>query len=132
MKYLLDTHVLLWALTGDSRADSVKSEIVSSLNEVYFSSVSIWEIAIKHSIGKLAIAPSKVIEYANRQRLSELVMNSRHAAGVAKLNYPDDIPPHKDPFDNMLISQAKSEGLTLLTADTKIAVYNEPCIRLIQ
>ena len=129
MRYLLDTHVLIWALTGDSRADSVKRELIDSSNEVFFSSASIWEISIKQSIGKLSISPSEAIEYSEKQRFTELQINSMHAAAIAGLRYPENISPHKDPFDNMLIAQAKTEGLRLLTADEKIAVYLEPCIK---
>lgn len=131
MRYLLDTHVLIWTLTGDSRADSVKMELIDSSNEVFFSSVSIWEIAIKYTSGKLSISPAEAIEYSEKQRFTELPMYSMHAAAITSLRYPENIPLHKDPFDNMLIAQAKTEGLNLLTADEKIAVYLEPCIKLL-
>lgn len=131
MRYLLDTHVLLWALNGDRRADPVKAELIDSSNEVFYSSVSIWEIAIKHSIGKLLVTPSDAAQYAEKQKFSELAITAKHAEEIIDLRYPTELPPHKDPFDNMLIAQAKAEGLTLLTADEKMANYLEPCIKLI-
>lgn len=131
MRYLLDTHILIWAITGDSRADSIRDELTNSLNEVCYSSVSIWEIAIKHSIGKLVISPSEAIEYANKQRFTELPLEAAHAASIIEVKYSEELALHKDPFDRILIAQAKMEGMTLVTADKKMANYSESCINLI-
>lgn len=131
MRYLLDTHLILWALVDDRRIDPHRAEIADPSNEIFFSSASIWEIAIKHNKGMLSFDPVEVTEACLQQGYTPLDISAEHAAATIRLAYPEDAPEHKDPFDRMLIAQAKTEGLFLLTEDKKILNYEEACIKRI-
>jgi PIN domain nuclease of toxin-antitoxin system len=125
MQLLLDTNALLWFLTGAARIESVRSLILSDVNDVYVSVVSWWEIAIKSRIGKLdADLPALRITAAN-SGLIELPLSGRHAEYLASLPLY-----HKDPFDHMLLSQAMSESMRFITGDSLLAQYS-PLVTLI-
>ena len=116
-------------MVDDKRIDPFRTIIANPDNEIYFSAASIWEIAIKHEKGNLSFAPNEVETACLEQAYLPLSIKPKHAAATSELEYPDDIVPHKDPFDRMLIAQAKTEGMILLTADEKILKFNEYCIR---
>lgn len=123
MKYLLDTHILLWAANNDPKLSRAARDILNDENnELFFSVVSIWEIAIKKSIGKLHLP----IGIAAFRRLllengySELHINGHHAMATEMLPFL-----HSDPFDRMLIAQAQQEGLLLVSADSKVHAYGD-------
>ena len=128
MRYLLDTHIILWALVDDDKIEPFRGLIADPRNEIYFSSASIWEIAIKHEKGSLDFDLKEVEDACVMQGYMPMHMTAEHAIGTSDLRYPEGETPHKDPFDRMLIAQAKSEGLMLLTVDEKILKYTEPCI----
>lgn len=118
-RYLLDTHIFLWSIENEKKLKSQVREILEDPTiEVFVSTASFWEISIKHKIGKL---PSKV-------RLSELVKKSSFGILNIDINHViqlDELPPlHKDPFDRIIIAQAKAESLTLITVDQKLKQYN--------
>ena len=121
MKLLLDTHLLLWVAAGSERlSEAARTLINSSANELFFSAASLWEIAIKRSLGR---EDFKVNVRVLRRGLldngySELPIGSEHAVAVESLPLI-----HKDPFDRILVSQATIEGFTLLTADVLVAQY---------
>ena len=124
MKLLLDTHVLLWAAgTPDKLPGTVRSLIEDQHNELYFSAASLWEIAIKRGLGRTDfVVDARVLR---RELLDngyhELAITSEHAVSV------DNLPPlHKDPFDRILLAQARVEGITLLTSDALVAQYPGP------
>jgi PIN domain nuclease of toxin-antitoxin system len=124
MKLLLDTHLLLWAAGDPSRLSDAASALISAPeNELFFSAASLWEIAIKHGLGR---ADFKVDARVLRRGLldngySELPIGSEHAVAI------DSLPPiHKDPFDRILVAQATAEGITLLTVDALVAQYPGP------
>ncbi|ULJ62013.1 type II toxin-antitoxin system VapC family toxin [Wielerella bovis] len=122
MAYLLDTHILLWFLT-DQR-DKISPEIVDILlderNPLYFSTVSIWEIAIKNQMGRtdFHFPPEIISQELLRQGFIHLNIELNHIFALNQLPLI-----HKDPFDRLLIAQAHSEKLNLLTADTAILQY---------
>lgn len=118
MKYLLDTHTLLWWLE-DNPTLSRKAKQIISLNKniIYVSSVSAWEIAIKKSLGKLE-APDNLEEMIRENNFVPLSISIVHALDIIKL--PNH---HDDPFDRLLIAQAKYEKLILITRDANIAKY---------
>ena len=124
MKFLLDTQLVLWAPISDSRLSRLARAILNEPeNEFLFSTVSLWEIAIKRGIGKLdfQIDPRTVRRELLENGYGELPVLGQHAVSV------DVLPPiHKDPFDRLLIAQAMVEGITLLTADPVIARYPGP------
>jgi PIN domain nuclease of toxin-antitoxin system len=120
MRILLDTHVYLWWLQDHPKLSLAARETIISATEVYVSSVSIWEAGIKIALGKLE---ADIVALASNIELNgfiELPLFAKHALQLARL--PDI---HRDPFDRMLIAQAISEPLRLLTADNQIAEYSE-------
>ncbi|MDR7520786.1 MAG: type II toxin-antitoxin system VapC family toxin [Armatimonadota bacterium] len=123
MRFLLDTHVLLWALAEPGRlARSVRARLESPENEVLFSAASIWEIAVKVRIGrlKLPVAPDEVAVAAARTGFRELPVRAAHAARVIALP-----AHHRDPFDHLLIAQAMHEPARLLTVDRQLLPYSD-------
>lgn len=119
MKFLLDTHTLLWWL-DDNPTLSRKAKQVISLekNLIYVSAVSAWEIAIKKSLGKLE-APENLEEVIELNNFIALPISILHALNISKLPHH-----HDDPFDRLLIAQAKREKLTLITRDANIIKYD--------
>jgi len=122
MKILLDTHIFLWFISGDTRLPKFLKEIICEPdNEVYLSVVSVWEAIIKHQLGKLPLPESPEI-YLPKQRQRHLIcslpVDEESVAQLSKLP-----PIHRDPFDRMLISQAMQHKLTILTVDDAIRAY---------
>ena len=120
MRLLLDTHVLLWLMQDDSRLNRQTRSLIASASEVYVSSASIWEIAIKAQLGKIKENAEVVAEMLEAAGLVELHVTHRHAVATGKLPLL-----HSDPFDRLLVAQAISETMRLLTADTQLAAYSE-------
>lgn len=124
MKLLLDTHMLLWAAAGTlpGKAESLVGDVSNTL---YFSSASIWEIGIKKSLGRsdFRVDPEVLRRGLLDNQYNELCITSLHALAV------NDLPMrHKDPFDRMLLAQAKSEGISLLTSDSIMRGYPGPVL----
>ncbi|MHB8490944.1 MAG: type II toxin-antitoxin system VapC family toxin [Solirubrobacteraceae bacterium] len=117
MSLLLDTHVLLWLLAGED--DRFGPDTLDALREqpVTISAATVWEIAIKRRLGKLR-APSNLVDTVAAAGLQLLSVTAVHAEHVADL--PDI---HRDPFDRLLVSQARLESLTLLTGDALVRSY---------
>lgn len=118
MRLLLDTHVLLWALADSPRVKRVAARLLSTDNEVFFSVVSLWEIAIKAGIGKLDVDVGEVRRNAVASGFIELPVLGQHVEALTGL--PDH---HRDPFDRLLVAQSASEPMRLLTADEAVAKY---------
>jgi PIN domain nuclease of toxin-antitoxin system len=121
MRFLLDTHLLLWAAGASRRlSHEVRTILEDGQNELFFSTVSIWEAAIKHSRGRaeFQVEPGKFRSALLVNDYRELTIVGEHAVAVARLP-----PIHKDPFDRLLIAQSIVEGIVLLTADAQIARY---------
>lgn len=131
MKILCDTHILIWFLTGDDQL-SVKARAIieNEENEIYFSLVSVWEISIKRSRKPqhISLSPQRFIELCESQGFLEYPIEQRHILAVDTLKRPVITPEHHDPFDKLLIAQAKIDKLTFITHDSLIPDYNEPCI----
>ena len=132
MRLLLDTHLLLWALRGASPLPITRwREVVELLTDTetlpFFSAVSVWEVAIKAQRRRadFNIAPDTLRADLLASGYAELAITSAQAARVASLP-----PLHGDPFDRLLIAQAQTENLTLLTADRQIARYPGPIRRV--
>ncbi len=119
MNILLDTHVLIWTLENNQKlSESARNCICDGSNMVFVSAASVWEISIKKAMGKLQ-SPDTLNEEIKLHRFTPLDMNFEHAQLAGEL--PDI---HRDPFDRMLIAQAITEKLTLITKDRLIAKYN--------
>ncbi len=116
MKYLLDTHALLWWLVDDKQLPrKVRSLIGDPANQVFVSSASAWEIATKFRLGKLPSAEILVQDipgWVERAGFVELMISIRHAQRAGSF-----AQPHRDPFDRMLAAQSEMEGLSLITND---------------
>ncbi len=124
MRYLLDTHVVLWAILDSPRLGPVTREILGNLeNRLYFSATCIWEISIKRGRLKhdFLYDPHEIRMRLTENGYEELPIWSQHAAEVGALP-----PIHKNPFDRLLIAQAMVEGITLLTSDAVVAQYPGP------
>ena len=123
MRVLIDTHILLWAITDPKRLSKhAESILLDTKNQIYVSAASIWEIAIKHQKSPLLmpIGPDEVIVASIESNFLMLDITAQHAAAVGKLPLH-----HADPFDRLLIAQAQCEPLTLLTNDAALAQYSE-------
>ena len=117
-RLLLDTHTFLWWLADDpSLGEKARAVIADGRNDVYVSAASIWEISIKRALGKLE-APDDLEQVVEDENFIRLPISLFHAEAAGKLQ-----PLHHDPFDRMLVAQAQSEGLTLVTADEHIPGY---------
>ena len=120
MRLLLDTHVFLWALSGSRELKAPARRLIESADEVHVSAASIWEIAIKSSLGKIDADPIEVVAAIEAAGFVELPVRAGHAMGVATLP-----AHHSDPFDRILIAQAMAEPLRLVTADSVLARYSD-------
>lgn len=111
---LLDTHVLLWLLDDSPRLGTRARDRITGSAAVYVSAASTWELAIKSAVGKIVL-PDAFGDVIERSGVRDLPVTRRHtlASDLTAL-------PHKDPFDMILVAQAKVEKLTFLTADTKL------------
>ena len=124
MKLLLDTHLLLWAAGMPERLSPEARELLNDPgNELHFSAASLWEIAIKNSMGRddFRVEPRLLRRGLLDNGYVELPITSQHAVSI------DSLPPvHKDPFDRLLLAQALSEGILLVTSDALLASYPGP------
>lgn len=122
MQVLLDTHVLLWALLLPERLSPERREVLECPeNQVFFSAVNIWEIAIKRALERpdFDAEPDIVRDAAMATGFRELSISGAHAAAVRHL-----AAHHRDPFDRLLIAQAKVEPMRLMSDDPLIAMYS--------
>lgn len=123
MRLLLDTHIFLWYISGDKKlTDTARDQIRDSTNVVYLSVGSLWEAIVKYQIGKLPL-PQQPESYLPGQRerhqISSLSMDEESVKRLANLPML-----HRDPFDRMLICQAKEHDLTIVTIDPLIQAYS--------
>lgn len=131
MRLLLDTHVALWAITDDPALPAkARDLIMAGDTDVYVSAASIWEISIKHSLGRkgahaMPISGAQAQGYFHEAGYQILPITGEHAAAV------EDLPKrHADPFDRMLVAQALHEPLRLITHDSEVAAYSETIIKI--
>lgn len=120
MRLLLDTHIFLWAVAGDASLKAATRRLIESADEVHVSAVSIWEVAIKARLGKIDADANALADAIDASGFLELPVRASHAAAVAGLPMH-----HADPFDRLLVAQALSEPLRLLTADAALAAYSD-------
>ena len=132
MKVLLDTHILVWFHCRDSElSEKAWKIILDSENDIYYSSVNVWETQIKYLKHKdeINFSGDELDLMSRKAGLLCLPVKPEHCIELKTLSYSDSAPrPHKDPFDRILICQAKSEKMMLLTHDSLIPYYNEPCV----
>lgn len=120
MRLLLDTHLLLWVMADDAALSSRARDEIAAAEMVYASAASLWEISIKAALGKLTVDQADLIDKLGQAGFHPLPVTWGHAAAVRRL--PDI---HRDPFDRILVAQAVSEPLRLLTHDRTLTRYSE-------
>jgi len=130
MRLLLDTHVAIWAVLGDSRVTRHALDLLEDdANEVFVSAVSLWEIAIKrrlaHRASSMPIHPAQAVDAFRRAGFGLLSVTADHAIAVERLPMI-----HRDPFDHLLLAQALSEPMRLVTHDARLAGYDSSVMRV--
>jgi PIN domain nuclease of toxin-antitoxin system len=128
MRLLLDTHIALWAIVDSPRlSNAARAAILTPSATVWVSSVSIWEIAIKHRLGRgdMPISGQEAIDFFRAAGYLFLPVEPEHAAAEESLP-----PHHQDPFDRLLVAQAFVEPMRLLTHDANVARYGETIQRV--
>lgn len=123
MRFLLDTHIVLWWLTDDKKlSPNIRAVIRNPENFIFVSAATVWEMSIKNSLGKLSV-PNNLLEKLRDNNFELLSITAEHGLKII------DLPLyHKDPFDRILITQAMIEGLTIITVDTKFPLYDIPLL----
>jgi PIN domain nuclease of toxin-antitoxin system len=119
MRVLLDTHLLLWALSSPEKLSKRARQRIDS-SEIYVSAASIWEISIKSALVKLKADPDEILGGIEAAGFNHLPIIGGHAAKVVELP-----PIHKDPFDRLLVAQARFEPMILLTDDAVLGGYGD-------
>ena len=131
MNLLLDTHIIIWALNDDpALSEQARAYILDPDNRIYYSVVSVWEVLLKHSRRPDAI-PFDEHDFCDGCRAAGFIplhLTEKHILSVRSLTRPSDAKEHHDPFDRLLLSQAKTEGFFLMTHDTLLPDYEERCI----
>lgn len=120
MRLLLDTHIYLWCVSNDKQLSKKARALIESAEEVFVSSASIWEAAIKNQLGKLEVNIGNLVNAITLSGFVELSITNKHAALIDKLPCI-----HRDPFDRILIAQAMNEPLRLLTSDKILKKYSD-------
>ncbi|RQR57366.1 type II toxin-antitoxin system VapC family toxin [Burkholderia sp. Bp9126] len=118
MRLLFDTHIFLWMWTNDPKLSVRARTLISAADEVFISSASIWEVAIKAGNGKLDVDVDRLVDAIKTSKYNELPVRAAHGAAVRNLPHH-----HRDPFDRLLVAQGWREPLLLATADGHLAQY---------
>lgn len=131
MKLLLDTHIILWALDDNPKlSEQAKALIMDADNDVYFSSASVWETTIKYMSkpDRIRLSGSKLSELCRKMGYQMLSITDKHVGALETLVFHSEHQVHNDPFDRIMIAQAKADGMKFVTHDSKILFYNESCV----
>ena len=125
MRLLLDSHILIWLMEADERLTPEARAIISDATEVFASTASLWELAIKAGLGKLDLDVERLASLLDTAGVSELQITRRHVLEVARLPLH-----HRDPFDRLLVAQAKAEIMRLMTNDARLSPYTDLVVRV--
>jgi len=128
MNLLLDTHIALWAIIDSPKLSARARELINGPRaHIWISAASIWEITIKHALGKggMPVSGKEATNYFRESGYQFLSVEVEHAAAVAELPHH-----HQDPFDRLLVAQALTEPMRLLTSNALVALYGETIIRV--
>lgn len=131
MKLLLDTHIILWALDDNPKlSEQAKALIMDADNDIYYSSASVWETTIKYMSkpDRVRLSGSKLSELCRKMGYQMLPITDKHVGALETLVFHSEHRMHNDPFDRIMIAQAKADGMKLVTHDSKIPFYNESCV----
>lgn len=131
MRLLVDTHIVLWRMLADPRLPARAVALMDDgANRVEVSTVSVWEVAVKHALTRagsagLPLSGSEFREELMKVGLNPMAISAGHAAAL------DGLPlHHRDPFDRLLVAQAKCEGMVLLTHDAQLSAYGD-CVKVV-
>ena len=116
MRLLLDTHAFLWLIAGDERLPATARALIDNAEHTALSSASVWEAEIKRAAGQLDVPP--IAAAAERARVPRLAITAEHATLAARLPLH-----HRDPFDRMLVAQARAESMVLVSKDEAVRRY---------
>ena len=131
MKLLLDTHIILWALDDNPKLPGqARTLIMDEKNDIYYSSAAIWETTIKYMSkpDRIRISGSQLSDLCREMGYQMLPIADSHVKALETLVYHDQNYVHNDPFDRIMIAQAKADGLKFVTHDSKIPFYEEYCV----
>ncbi len=131
MKILLDTHILLWFCNGDERLPVETRELIADeKNEIYYSILSVFEVEIKHAAhpDRISMSGEQLLKHCQMLEFVKLPLEIPHILAMKKLVRKENTPPHRDPFDRLMISQAIVESMIFITHDARIAEYICPLI----
>ena len=134
MRILLDTHILLWTIAKNDRLPVKARKLIGNEeNDIFFSLVSVWEVAIKHVIKPqdMPISEEDFAKYCLASKFIPLSVEMKHIFALKTMQRANHAPTHKDPFDRLLIAQAKTEDMLFITHDKLLPYYEEPCIVLV-
>lgn len=129
MNILLDTHIAIWALLDSPRlTEKARELILDPDNTIYYSVVSVWEVLLKHTghPEDMELTPAVFSESCKDAGFIPLELRDKHVLAVSA--FPPSVEGHKDPFDRLLLAQAKAENMNFLTNDSKIPLYPVKCV----
>ena len=132
MEFLFDTHLLLWIIEGSDKLPSkVKDILVNPKNEIFYSIASMWEVAIKYGKKKLDVSGREFMHYCEESGFRKLPIDDRHIIELESLRRLKESPYHNDPFDRLLLAQAKADNMLFITHDKMFLGYDEPYLTLV-
>lgn len=134
MKILVDTHILLWTLSDDVKLSKKARVIIEQTeNDIYYSIISLWEIELKYLLHptQMPVRAEDITMYCEEAGIRQLSLREGHIFTLHTLACAEHAKPHKDPFDRLLICQAKCENMLFLTHDVLLQDYDEPCVSLV-
>lgn len=131
MRILIDTHIAIWAVLNDPKLPQKSKELIlAEENEIFYSTASVWEITIKHMLhpDKIRINGKLLAKGCEDNGYIVLPIFNKHVSVLETLKRPENASSHNDPFDRIMIAQAKAENMMFLTHDSLIPYYHEPFI----
>lgn len=131
MKFLLDTHILIWFFSGDEQlTQRARAVIADESNKIYYSLISALEIEIKHTAHpyRLSIDGERFLKHCQRLGFIQVPIKTEHILSIRNLVRKENTPPHRDPFDRLMLCQAIIEDMKFMTHDDRIAEYVTDCV----
>ena len=126
MKYLLDTCVALWSLANDKRISKEIKDIVNDeTNQIFYSTASTWEVELKHEkFSFFKLSGEQFAFLCDQNGIRNIPIDNKHINNLPKIIKTNEKIKHNDPFDKLLIAQAKTENMTIITSDEKFSLYD--------
>ena len=134
MRLLLDTHIALWSLMNSARLSDAARRMISDADAiVFYSVVAMWEVAIKHQrhLDRMLIDGRGFEALCYEAGFQQLSLDSHHVRTLESLHQEAGAPPHADPFDRIMLAQAKADNLVFLTHDSRLGTYGESCVLMV-